>query len=91
MVYPHDGKRMRKFFLYSYKKIDFQAILNEEKQGKEQCTQNTTSVKREKDSWKTNKTSYDRAWWRVMYHVPRTGDEKVERLMTGAKILRVSF
>lgn len=47
MVYPHDGKRMRKFFLHSYKKIDFQAILNEEKQGKEQCTQNTTSVKRE--------------------------------------------
>ena len=46
----HDGKRMRKLFLYSYEKTDLQAILNEEKQGKEQRTQNTTSVKRKKDS-----------------------------------------
>lgn len=41
---------MRKFFLYSYEKTDFQAILNEEKQGKEQRTQDTTSVMRKKDS-----------------------------------------
>ena len=37
MAYTHDGKRMRKFSLYLCEKIDFQAILYEEKQGIEQC------------------------------------------------------